>query len=464
MSSTLRTCSVPLFLILILATAAATAKTGEVTGFAWHGSDVVLTLSDSVGYGVDLARSDTSEVVLALASASIAVNLRSRSSGMEAPSERVAISIAGPDGRVAVLTGDPSGGSTLRIHDDGDLGYAVLWRPFVKQLVVHTFSWEGLGYGEGQYYQGLIALEQGVDDQAEELLSIAASTGDSRAKSVLGSWYARHGEDSLAIRFLAEPAEAEDHAALAAVLERQGDTAAAAGHVRESQDMLARGAARRSPGSAPSGTAAGGQRGAEDEIIIARERNTWLLIIFALVAVVLTGGVLIAALRRRRRRGPAVDYKRAMSATAKAPRENAAFRVVKPEVADDTAPVPDLQTAAGSEHASERDVEPVSPGDERSAAPPAVEPVSSVPPRPSSPTPWTSAAAHGNVHPTERSHEAVETQASDLQERLRAAEQRPRVDEPTVDAARRLNLSRDNVELRKRMEAAASGRDRNVPD
>ncbi|HVK38309.1 MAG TPA: hypothetical protein VNA88_07260, partial [Candidatus Kapabacteria bacterium] len=190
----------PLLLLLFLLPAVLASKPPatppQLVDFDWRGEDVVLVFGDSVGYEVDLAESDTAQVVLRFGSLAISEALRQRTAGAEAaagtgaPSGGVAISIGGRNGRAAVFS-QRGADASLRVHDDERLGYSIEWRPYTRQLVVHTFEWDRLGYAESQFHQGLIALEQNVVDQAEELLQVANASGEERAGAVLASLYAR---------------------------------------------------------------------------------------------------------------------------------------------------------------------------------------------------------------------------------------------------------------------------------
>ncbi len=206
----------------------------------WHRDELVLAFSDSVGHQIDLASGDSSQVVI-------------RISGVDSVAVPLA-QLAGPDGRSAILTRGVGDQLRLTVTGTGRLGYTTLWKPFTHRLVLFFPTWDSLGYAEGQFHKGLIALEQNLGDQAEELLSIAHATGDRRAGSVLGSYYASRGHDSLARTFLGNPADAEDFAALAAIQRRTGDTGAASASDQRSRQLQADSAARGDLSSTEGGT------------------------------------------------------------------------------------------------------------------------------------------------------------------------------------------------------------------
>ena len=192
--------SLPVLLFLFLLSPLALRAT-QVTEARWNGGDFVITFSDSVRYQVDLAETDSMVVVIRFPATTIAADanlsqLRNRNH------------------RAAGFSPLPDGGLRLTLTSRSRFGYSTLWRPFTNRLIVHTFDWNGLPYSQEQYHKGLLALEAGMNQQAEELLGVAYATGEQRAASVLGVMYARTGRDSLAARYLAAPVDEDDRQAL----------------------------------------------------------------------------------------------------------------------------------------------------------------------------------------------------------------------------------------------------------
>lgn len=192
--------SLPVLIFLFLLSPLALRAT-QVTEARWNGGDFVITFSDSVRYQVDLAETDSMVVVIRFPATTIAADanlsqLRNRNH------------------RAAGFSPLPDGGLRLTLTSRSRFGYSTLWRPFTNRLIVHTFDWNGLPYSQEQYHKGLLALEAGMNQQAEELLGVAYATGEQRAASVLGVMYASTGRDSLAARYLAAPADEDDRQAL----------------------------------------------------------------------------------------------------------------------------------------------------------------------------------------------------------------------------------------------------------
>ncbi|MCE2502802.1 MAG: hypothetical protein J4G05_01900 [Chlorobi bacterium] len=203
-----------LLLIVLISSVTALSQGVQVKDTLWIGNDFIIQLSDSVGYEVDLTKSDSSTLVIRFFS-----SLES--------DEGV---ITSPDGIKTSLSRDGSDGiRILRIQKNGRLGYSTLWRPYSNRLVVHTFVWDELNRAETDYHRGLLSLEQGLPELAKEQLSAARATSkDSsasarRAASILGILYAREGKDSLAMIYLKAPLGPDDYMARAEVRRRAGD-------------------------------------------------------------------------------------------------------------------------------------------------------------------------------------------------------------------------------------------------
>jgi hypothetical protein len=420
----------------------------ELIDFDWRGDDLVLVFSDSVGYQVDLAESDTAHVVVRFRNVVISDRVRQSAAGAEAPVGAVSISIGSRGGRTAAITPVARNEASLRVHDDERLGYSLEWRPYTRQLVVHTFDWDRLSYGESQYHQGLIALEQGVFDQAEELLQVAGASGESRANGVLASLYARRGADSLAKYFLRDPGSAEEYAALAAVQQRSGDSTAADESQARSERMLASGADRpgRSNRGRMGGNAGGGPSSGDAPDRGFRQSDVVLLAAVGGLALLLIIGLVVLASRRDRIVTPAPT-----APVPPAPRRSDApgFRVVdrtsesiqpEPPVADPLVP----RSSVVDETSAHADDVALVAGSSRPADAP-ITPAT----RPST---WASTTERRSA-----------SQADEVRDRMKHSETQPAAGESTIAAARRLQVSRDNIELRRRMDAAA-GRETNVPD
>lgn len=180
------------------------ALSAGITGVRWSGSDFVIGFTDSVGYSIDLGLSDSTQLVVRL-------------TGIEPNDKLFRVGgNAGPNGAEALLSPTPDGGR-LTITFPKRYGYSTVWRPYTHRLIVHTFDWDALSYGELQYYKGLLALEGGFVKQAEELLALAYATGEDRAGSVLGVHYARLGNDSLAGRYLHHAIDEDDRIAMRSI-------------------------------------------------------------------------------------------------------------------------------------------------------------------------------------------------------------------------------------------------------
>lgn len=185
----------------------------SVLNAGWEGTDYVIRFSDSLQYTVDLAASD-SMLVLNF-SRPVRVN-----EGM----------VAGPNGISAGFSrnaGDSM--AVLTVRGQNRIEYSTLWRPYSHRLIVHTFDSDSLEsqYAANRYHLGLLALEQGLEEQGRSYLSSALAFDNGqiarRASSVLGVMYARRGMDSLAGLYLNAPYDADDFMARAQIRRRAGD-------------------------------------------------------------------------------------------------------------------------------------------------------------------------------------------------------------------------------------------------
>lgn len=190
-----------------------TAQGVSVLNAGWEGADYVIRFSDSLDYTVDLAASD-SMLVLNF-SRPVQVN-----EGM----------VAGPNGIAAGFSRNAGDSMVvLTVRGQNRIEYSTLWRPYSHRLIVHTFDSDSLEsqYAANRYHLGLLALEQGLEEQGRSYMSSALAFDNGeiarRASSVLGVMYARQGLDSLAGIYLNAPYDADDFMARAQVRRRAGD-------------------------------------------------------------------------------------------------------------------------------------------------------------------------------------------------------------------------------------------------
>lgn len=205
------------FLLLPLLAALTSAQEVDLISMEWHGRNLVLQFSDAVSYEHDLAESDSSLALVFKTPINIRGNAKSSHKGMTA-------------------TFDPSTGY-FTLSGKSRIGYSTLWGPYSHALVVYTFNWDDLTPAEEEFHHGLLAMERGFPNLAGEYLTTARGmdTGltSRRAESVLGVLYEQQGSDSLAKLYLGEPRDADTWGARAALLRRSGDTAAAASAEQE---------------------------------------------------------------------------------------------------------------------------------------------------------------------------------------------------------------------------------------
>jgi len=442
------------------------ASASELLDASWKNDDLLIKFSDSVSYTIDLAESDSAQLVI-------------RFHGITAPQSGAlqGMNLRGRMGRRALLTEAGPGEMRLTLTGRGKLGYASLWRPYSHTLVVSTFEWGALDYPREQYYKALLALEQGLDAQGLELLRLAHSTGEPRAASVLGVYYARHGNPTLAAHYLAKPLDADDHAALAELANRSGDTTTAQASRAEFDRQNARRDSDVRGGGSPNPYDNSPDRMTDEHQMRTQMGiEKWIYLGGgALLLLIIIG--LVIWLARRSSRKKKVEAFEAIHPKAQAVMGQSQ-PAVQPPVAQ-TAPATDVATSApiaepvaaapAPQSAQPAPAEPVVeqpraeelPGSLNTPEPaPAVAPVAAAAPvAPSAPIEPQSAP---------RSGRPVPTQAADLRrrvEQMRAAAtaEAPRKPEPaapttnkqTITEARRLQLSRDSVELRRRLDEAA---------
>lgn len=210
----------PLFLLSLLVASAPSdlaAQGPRLLSMNWHGPNLVLKFSDSVAFTTDPVESDSG------------LTLR-----FDTPVE---IAGAGEAANGPVIGRFNRRGTTFRLEGNARVGYSMLWGPYSNSLVIYTFDWDELSFAEKQFHLGLTALEQGLPNVSAEYLSTArnADTGvvAKRAAGVLGLVYERTGQDSLAALYLGDPQDQDMWGARSSILRRSGDTAAAAAAERQ---------------------------------------------------------------------------------------------------------------------------------------------------------------------------------------------------------------------------------------
>ncbi len=434
-----------LFAFVALAIALPASAT-EVTSFRWQGEDLLIGFSDSISYRVDLAESDTSQLVIRLAGSALPAT---SATGSE---------LAGVAGRKGILTQSTPQELRLTITSSDRMGYGTIWRPYSHTHDVHTFRWRQLGYGEEQYFKALLAFEEKLDPQGIELLRIAYATGERRAASALGVYYARRGEYALAEQYLKSPVDADDHAALAAIDLHNGDTVQAAAHQHSFEQLLAQAPPRTGNADVPTESTDSPSPQPTNNTPTSMQqwisRENWPFIAAGVALILLLIYVIVRSMRRRPytpQESVAAPVVTEPTATVEAPPE-----VFKPVVAEPVIAEPVV-------------VEPVV-AEPVVAEPVVAEPVVAEPvvaePVVAEPTNATVEDAHleqpqqssSNQTPP-RSTSTLSTQAAALRRRIEAMRSTAEPvappttdDESIVSEARRLRLSRDSVELRKRLE------------
>lgn len=440
----------PVLLILLSTPLHAT----DITDVRWQGEDLLLRFSDSVPYSVDLAESDTNQVIVRISPLTLPASL--------------ATELQGPAGRTLLLTGASPGELRVTVRSSDRMGYGIVWRPYTHTLIIHTFRWRQLGYAEEQYFKGLLAFEQQLDAQGIEFLRLAYAAGDRRAASALGIYYARHGEEALAAQYLTQPLEADDFAALAQVKRKLGDTVAAAEMERSFMQLsdsrrggvpatASRSARTRPDSSATASTTIANWFSRENIPTIAIVGGGLLLLIIVIVILARRPGYdPVFASSPEPKRKEWIDPKN----------ETVAAKIDTPPVEPEPAPVQEtpVEIAAAEEVKDEPSevetfvVEPTfiqeqggieAPPD---SAPPVVRDASS-----------EEIVADVPAEPRDR-RSRIASQASDLRRRIEEMRAKteekdideidPEADPSIVSEARRLHLSRDSVELRRRLENA----------
>ncbi len=200
--------------LLLLPFAAVTllADGPQLLSMEWHGANLVFQFDQEVSFEHDLAESDSSLVLSFTTPISVEGSRTTRGNG---------------------LTGVISeSGDRFTLRGDERFGYSTLWGPYSRTIVVYTFDWDELSHAEEEFHLGLLAMERGFPELAAEYLNTARNTDTGlvakRAEGALGILHEKEGNDSLAKLYLRDPIDADGWGARAAILRRSGDTAAAA--------------------------------------------------------------------------------------------------------------------------------------------------------------------------------------------------------------------------------------------
>ncbi|MBS1912356.1 MAG: hypothetical protein JST22_10250 [Bacteroidetes bacterium] len=354
--ATIRSAPRVVVLLLLALVPAFAARAVTVEQFNWNGNDLYVRFSDDITRTVDLAESDTSQMVIRLAA-----------SGLGSDPSVPATALQGPNGRQAVLSMAAPNELRLTVRSNSGLGYASLWRPYSHTLVVHTFNWKDLQYAQEQYVKGLLAFEQGMDQTGVELLELARSTGDNRASSVLGIYFARTGKYRQAAEYLSAPLNADDYGALADVQRHEGDSAGAAASMAHYSAMLQSGTPAAAPapqprsepaaGTARPGNTVGGAPEREPDYNNGLESNDdvrasmsrrWIYVAGGVVLLLLLTGLMVMQSRRSSRRQEPPGFE----PIGEPPFVNVPARPVPPPVPDSTVVVEEAVVVEQMEPAS----------------------------------------------------------------------------------------------------------------
>ncbi len=442
----------------IILTAAASAA--DVLDLRWEGDDVAIRFSDSLGYAVDLAESDSTQLVIRLSNAHLPQT-----------ADQGGSSILGPHRREAILTRSGPNELRLTVRAATRLGYASIWRPYSNTLIVHTFDWNKLEYAQEHYYKGLLAFEQGLDRQALEMLRIAYATGDPRAASALGVYYARRGERTLAAQYLAKPTTADDYAALAAAQLKGGDSAVAASNQQTSREMLTEHDTAWAHSNATTRRNDTPQHVNTDIWNFADpSARRWIYFIGGVLLLIILIALVIWISRRSSRRQAARDTRQpAPPMPAPRPQEQGERGTAAPQMQPipsepPTRPTPDRPETIVVEKSVPATPVASKPPSSAPEIPPANTVVPALDPPPLPAQPVVEAEARPAVQASEaQQRRPLPTQAAELRRKIEAMREMPTPppappkrttpsSESTVAEARRLQLSRDSVELRRRLE------------
>jgi len=405
----------------------ASAAATDIVDARWQGENLAIRFSDSLPYRIDLAESDTNQLVLRLSSLRLPSTLSTE--------------LQGPAGRSALLIQSAPNELRITVRSGDRMGYGTIWRPYSHTLVIHTFRWRQLGYAEEQYFKGLLAFEQRLEAQGIEYLRLAYAAGDRRAASALGIHYARRGDNALAAQYLSSPADADDFAALAQVKRSMGDSAAA----RELEQSFVQLTAPPAPASNRSDDktppAGSPSRSPSQSDWFASENLPALAAIGAGILVLVI--TVIVLTRRPRKSAISTVEPPPVSVTPVEP------PVVIPSPQETTAP-PESSIALMevAENQESIDFGPARPEDEPETSEQEEGTTEAPPPPDDTPRPHDRRAL-------------LSAQAAELRRRIetvRAQSEEAGTEEPSsadpsiLSEARRLHLSRDSVELRKRLE------------
>jgi hypothetical protein len=463
--------STPLVLVLVPFLAFVTARFSsatELTEAQWQGDNFVLAFSGEVKYQVDLALTDSTQVVVRVDNATASGDFLTGTQ------------IAGPNGYSAILTANGNG-VRLRIIAPQRIGFSTLWKPYSDRLVVNTFDWDSLDYAEEQYHNGLLALEHGFNETAEELLKVAQATGESRAGAVLGTYYARLGKQELARHYLQNPITRDEFLALADIEQKAGNTAAADAARSQAEDALDIEPERSVADQTPAQNELPAQNVREIEEWVYYVVGAALLLLLAVGAYFMFSGGGKPAEGESRPVSVKTSPKSSddtAAATRQTPQTNAAPTAAtsgavttveelpppaEPESAQDEQQeiAQELQAEQAAIEAERESTEaanakqpatpPIADAEQETAEePPAEEPTTEKIDEPEA-TAEDEEASDSEADSEER----IPYQAEQLRRRIQSVRRdSPAPAEPIISAARRLNISRDNVELRKKVEDA----------
>ena len=407
----------------------ASAAATDIVDARWQGENLAIRFSDSLPYRIDLAESDTNQLVLRLSS-------------LHLPST-LATELQGPAGRSALLIQSAPNELRITVRSSDRMGYGTIWRPYSHTLVIHTFRWRQLGYAEEQYFKGLLAFEQQLEAQGIEYLRLAYAAGDRRAASALGAHYARRGDNALAAQYLSSPTDADDFAALAQDKRSMGDSAAARELERSFVQLTAPSAPASNRSDDKTPPAGSPSRSPSQRDWFASENLPALAAIGAGILVLVI--TVIVLTRRPRKSDISTVESPPVSVTPVEP------PAVIPSPQETTAP-PESSIALMevAENQESIDFGAEKPDDAPEQETSEQEEVTTEAPSPPDDTP----------RPHDR-RALLSAQAAELRRRIetvRAQSEEAGTEEPSsadpsiLSEARRLRLSRDSVELRKRLE------------
>ncbi len=406
------------FLLLPFIFTLTTAQKVDLLSMEWHGPNLVLKFSDAVSYQHDLAESDSSLAI----EFSTPINLRGKATsdhnGMSAKFDTA------------------TGYFTLR--GKNRIGYSTLWGPYSHALVIYTFDWDELTPAEEEFHHGLIAMERGFPDLAGEYLSTARGmdTGVTarRAESVLGVLYERQGSDSLAKLYLGDPRDADTWGARAALLRRSGDTVAATTAERELAEARSKGV----PGLADADIDRDAPETADSpESLLSSGKGIGLLIVTAILI------IFIATMFARR--PPASEARKRAESLDHGHAHPPVTEVQPTEETETTVPPPSPEAEAEVERTP-----PELPVTGETATPPSSRQADELRAKVMGESREESDLEAASVPETEKEDDPVSFKQDQKSSEPETSDADAST-ESTIEQARRMNLSRDHIELRERL-------------